>query len=286
MQPVSRRLAHFSAWIPLSLLLCLGCANPILISRPVHQDLSWFVRLDSYQDANSASARYQHPVRVTDEELTALLSRLLLEDRAGLMDSPRPPRPVFTIDEISLLAPGLAEAFRQATPQEWVSFYFSPPGETTLAVTSGGLFIKDDAIHVVLANHRLSLSQEATELSRIRANPFYSVKGSGGALAFEASRFVTGRQANWTGGHQASASELILDHRAFFSFLKRSGEAAGLIPSASPRLNSAADPTGQALLQRLQEEVAQLKKKVAEQEAEIDALKRRADRHPAPTPRP
>ncbi|MFO0705408.1 MAG: hypothetical protein U0412_01025 [Nitrospira sp.] len=202
------------------------------------------------------------------------------------MDSPRPPRPVFTIDEIGLLVPAIAEAFRQATSQEWISFYFSQPGGSGLGVTSGGLFIKDDAIHVVLANHRLSLSQEATELSRIQANPFYSVKGSGGMLAFEASRFISGRQANWTGGHQASASELILDHRAFLSSLKRSSEAVGLIPSASPRSSSVADPTGQAFLQRLQEEVAQLKRKVAEQEAEIDALKRRTDGHPAPTPRP
>ena len=282
------------------LFLCVGCAGPALTSHVVQEESSWFVRLDSYQNTGSSPVRYEHPATWTVEELSAILSRLLLEDRVGLMDSPRPPRPVFSVEEIGLLAPTIRHSFQQAKPSEWISFYLSQPNASGLAVTSGGIFVADSRLHVVTANHHASIAGGSEELASIRTNPMHSVRGSGGMLTFESSRFVMGRQANWSGGHRASASELILDHRTFLSFLTLAGATRAPLRAAGssvPALSSesgasqshssaSGDSDPNRAIIRLQEEVEQLKKQVAEQEAEITRLKRSADHSPRSTPGP
>lgn len=282
------------------LILCIGCAGPALTSRVVQQGSTWFVRLDSYQDAGSSSARYEHPARWTIEELTAILSRLLLEDRVGLMDSARPPRSVFASEEIGLLAPALRDSLQRAKPGEWISFYLSTPNGSAIEVTSGGMFLAGARLHVVVANHHALVAPNSEEMARVQANPFYSLRGSGGTLAFESSRFVMGTQANWSGGHRASASELILDHQAFLSFLKLPGavpassqvsDPSTTAPYSGPRASQTSqEATGEADLKgitlRLQEEVERLKWKLEKQEAEIARLQRSIERSPRATPSP
>ena len=272
------------------LLLCVGCAGTALTSRVVQEESSWFVRLDSYHNTGSSPARYEHPATWTVEEISAIFSRLLLEDRVGLLDSSRPPRPVFSVEEIGLLAPAIRHSFQQAKPNEWISFCLSQLNTPGLAVTSGGIFVADSRLHVVVANHHASIAGGTEELASIRTNPFHSVRGSGGVLTFESPRFVMGTQANWSAGHRASASELTLDHRAFLSFLKLAGATPAsvrAVGSSVPALSSetgASDPN-RAII-RLQEEVERLKKQVAEQEAEIIRLKRSVDHSPRSTPDP
>jgi hypothetical protein len=283
------------------LLLCVGCAGPALTSRVVHEETSWFVRLDSYQNAGNSYLRYEHPATWTVEELFAILSRLLLEDRVGLMDSPRPPRPVFSAEEIPLLVPAIRDAFQMATPSEWIAFSISTASGSGLAVTSGGIFLADARLHVILANHHTLLALNSEELARVRANALYSVSGSGGVLTFESPRFVIGRQSNWSGGgHRASASELILDHRGFLSFLKLAGSPQAPVQAvgssgaalsseagaAQRRSSTSGDTESNRSIIRLQEEIERLKKQVAEQAAEIDRLKRSIDHSPGPTPGP
>lgn len=232
--------------------------------------------------------RYEHPAIWTEEELDAILGRLLLEDRVGLMDKTRAPRTVFSEGDIAFLSPAIRESFRLATPPEWIVFGLLRSDEAGYAVTSGGMFLEKNKVHIVLANHKTAVANNSEELSRVRANPLYSIKGSGGALAFEPSRFVTDVQANWSGGNKSSASELILDYQSFLTMLKRtaisSGSSRANEPSASvvapapvvspnrSQLTPEADL--QQTIHKLQDEVGQLKKKVEEQEAEIGRLKR------------
>lgn len=273
-----------------ALLLSLGCSGPALTSRVVQQDSSWFVRLDLFQNAEKSSGRYDHPATWTIDELSAVLSRLLLEDRVGLMDRARPPRPLFSSEEIVLLAPAIVDSFRRATPSEWVSFSLSSPGASGVIVTSGGMFLADSRFHVIIANHRALLAKDSEEPANVRANPLRSIRGSGGTLTFESARFVTGTQPNWSGSHRVSASELILDHRAFLSFFKLPGavapaQALGLVPPATSsapgphrdRPATTGETDAQMVILRLREEVERLKKTVEAQEAEIVRLKHAAD---------
>lgn len=271
----------FLLWL---FIICAGCAGPALTSHIVQEEPSRFVRLDSY-GTGAESPRYNHPSTWTAEEVTAILSRLLLEDRVGLMDSVQPPHSVFSLDEIVFLAPAIKESFQRASPEEWIAIYTASPRGDGLTVTSGGMFLSDSNLHLVVANHRTLLARESADLAAVRENPFHSIRGSGGTLAFESSRYVLRRQANWTGGHRASASELVLDHRGFLTSLQRTGtittlssprETGSLALSSGSRSNEGlkSEPDPQAVILQLREENERLKRTVAEQEAEIARLKR------------
>ena len=246
------------------------------------------MRLDSFLDAGSASPRYDHPSVWRDEELSAILSRLILQERVGLMDNARPPRSVFSLEEIHLLVPTVRKSFQEATPHEWIVFTLAGQQATGREITSGGMFVEEGKLHLVIANHRLPLPANSQELARVRANPLHSVQGSGGALAFDAPRFVIANKANWSGGHRASASELILDHAAFLANLQRTGSAGAPLRvggSHAPVLAPEADAPGHELLHtgemdsaqiilRLREEIEILKQQLADQASEIDRLNR------------
>ncbi len=148
------------------------------------------------------------------------------------MDNARPPRSVFSLEEINLLVPAVRNAFQEAVSGEWIVFALFQSVEGGSATTSGAMFVEGGRLHVVIANHRIGLAPNSEDLARVRANPLYSVQGSGGALAFDSPRFVMGTKANWLGGHRASASELILDHGAFLSYLQLAGVTATPVRAA------------------------------------------------------
>lgn len=267
------------------LILCYGCARPAVKSRLVQQDDSWFVRLDSYADSPASSPRYEHPAAWTIDEISAILSRLLLEERVGLMDSRRPPRPVFSLEEVAVLAPTIRDSFAKATPHEWISFALSQAHDNQTVITTGGMFLSDSLLHVVIANHHTPVHTTSEELASVRANPLRSITGSGAILTFESSRFVMGTQANWSGGHRASASELILDYKGFLSFLRYPG-AGTTAPAPITPLRQPSEPDQHNQLLQLQEEVTRLQSKVREQEEEIRRLKQVDRALPRTTPTP
>lgn len=284
-----RAIPFTSCVFGLLILLCLGCTAPALTSRVIEQDSTWFVRLDSLQDTGSDIPRYDHPTAWRQEDLSAILSRLFIQERVGLMDHARPPSSVFSSEELNLLVPAIRTSFQTAAPSQWVSFVSDQSLDGGRVITSGAMFMEAGKLHVVIANHRLPLAGNAKELARVQANPLYSVHGSGGTLGFDSPQFVMHTKSNWTGGHRASASELILDHAAFLSYLQRTG--AAMVPSHGAQSKvSASEPEfhvprpqssnpGQTDVEgtilRLRKEIEILKQQLAEKEGEIDRLKRR-----------
>jgi hypothetical protein len=278
-----------------TLLLCLGCAGPPLISRPVQTEPSWFVRLDSYQDTSPSSDHlYDHPATWTMEELSAILSRLLLEEQKGILDTAKPPRLVFSQEEINRLVPAIQNAFRTARPHEWLSFHLTEPSGK--AITSGGLFIKNGRLHIILANHQEPGSAEDPDVKMVSANPLRSMRGTRGSLQFESARFSMGTEPNWSGGHAASASELTLDHQAFLAFLRlpiaSPPQPIASIPKAPQSENtslpstvaSKKEPVQKDPLLSLQDEIDRLKRKIEEQEKDIAKLKQSAGQPPKSKP--
>ncbi len=279
------------------LLLFSGCSTPLPTSRLVQQDSTWFVRLDSFETADRSSQGYDHPVSWKDEDLSVVLSGLLLEERVGLMDSAKPAKGLFSPEEIALLVPPLRQAFGDATSHEWVALSLIQPAGPEAAVTSGALFVEGHRLHVVVANHRSVLTQGSEDLARVQANPLYSAKGSGGAVGFEPSRFGLGTKANWSGGHRASASELILDHEAFLSYHRQSTSPTAryhsTVPSEPYKSTSFEDSYAQdadsgtidrgSEVKRLEAEIERLKQQLADKDREINRLQRESD-HSAPRP--
>lgn len=226
------------AFISCMLLTGVACSGPSLSSRPVVTEPAWFVRLDTEADLRQSGAvLYEHPKEWTDDDMRAILGRVLLQERVGLLDPPLPPRAVFSSEEADLLVPALRQAFRMAGPSEWIAFYLSRPGGTVQAITSGALFVKDGYLHVVVANRREPVEAGSSEWEGVRGNPLRSVRGTRGVLTFDPSRYVVDVAANWSGGHSGSASELILDHTAFLASVKPaapSSTAPSLSPASAP----------------------------------------------------
>ena len=203
------------------LLSCVGCAGPTFITRPVQDDLNLLVGLVSYNDQGKAAlVRHDHPIEWSDTDLYAILTRLRVQTRGGLLDSPGPARPLFSPEESTHLLPGLREAFRDARPSDWVGFalWASSRKSQALEVTSGGMFLQDRRLHVILANHRERVVSEKDGITAIHSNPFHSLRDVRGTLMFDPASYVVDSRIAWmAGGFESLASELILDYEAFLA---------------------------------------------------------------------
>jgi hypothetical protein len=92
--------------------------------------------------------------------MAAILHGIVVQEpltRVPLYDDMSTPRrhPAFTEDAVEFWAPLLSLALRTATPEELVTFYQSTRvSGTRREVTSGGLFVDGDELHIILSNLR------------------------------------------------------------------------------------------------------------------------------------
>ncbi|MBS0169272.1 MAG: hypothetical protein JSR62_02860 [Nitrospira sp.] len=283
------------------LLLTSACAGPSIHTRAVQENEDWFVRLDSVENPDRNTVHYQHPATWTAQDLFVILDQLFIEQRVGLMDEPKPVQDVFSPEESQHILPALQMAFHEALPHEWVAFLLAQPrSQNERAITSGGLFHESDRLHIVVANHRTILPSHSNELVNVRANPLYSVNGSGGTLGIEPRRFVISTKANWSGGHRASASELVLDHRGYLAQVHLSDRrrvTKDLTTSDSPTASRTAaedgrpivegtSPDSSTTIQRLESEIQQLKHTLADKQQQLERLKDGAAGQPLGRPVP
>lgn len=279
-------------------LLCAGCAGPTIASRAAVGEANWFVRLDTFLDSRAtADFRFDHPSQLSEAELTAILSRVQVQERAGLLEQKPFPRPLFSPGEIRQMVPSLQKTLRAAKPAEWAVFYSALPGGMGQEVTSGGMFVKGSQLHVVVANHHERIPSGSDSLAAIRANPLTPWGGKGVTLSFEPVRFVVGTQATWLGGSaSAPASELVLDHSAFLAEVPPSASAPAAAAATAPPATASApqgavilpptmpqaaprDTGGYASMKEqvtgLQNEIERLRRRLEEQDEDIALLKTR-----------
>lgn len=260
------------------LALCLGCGGPSFVSRPVVEGAPWFVRLQTYAQAGKAGeVRYDHPVQWSEQDLGAILTKLYLTEQVGLLDQKPLPRPVFSPEEAGRLVPALREAFRLAQPNEWVTFYLTRPVGQGEEIISGALYVEGQQLHVILANDREVLPA-GEEIRTVKANPLRALKVRGRTLTFDPVTSVIFSRNNWMSGYDhPAASEVILDHRKFLSSLKQASAKPAAAVTPPPQAEHA--PAGddlKATVQQLQGEIEQLKRRLAEQDAELATLKPRS----------
>lgn len=145
----------------IALLLSLtACQSRPILTESIYQDQSLVVRLAVDHTVGDS---HSHPVSMTTTQMSAFLSGVIVEEQTSLMpplplpgQRNEPPRhPAFTAAEIDLLAPLLVKGLNSAKPEEIVTFYWitqqQPPNDQ---VTSGGVFVEGDEIHLILGNYR------------------------------------------------------------------------------------------------------------------------------------
>ncbi len=160
----------------------VGCASPQFYSHVVYENPTSFVRLEFSPWAESASPETwnAHPVTLSQSQIDNALKGLRVrEHRAAPIRWVRGEaelEPAFHEAEIELLGPRLLEGLELAVSQELVTFYVSHPvNATTREVTSGGLYVTDGRLHIILSNYRSVYGIPPAGLIYDRRFPLFSL---------------------------------------------------------------------------------------------------------------
>lgn len=251
------------------LVWLVGCASPGFTIKPVEDNPSLLVGLAS-PPAGTADAKTQHnhPVNWTTGDLHAILKRLALQEGSGLLDSSRPPQAVFSQEDLAYLIPALQQTFSLARPADWIVFAVwgaSSPSHV-LEVTSGGMFLQDQQLHILLANHRERVSSEEIGIHAIRKNPFHVLRDVNRRLLFYPTDYIVKSQNAWlAGGFDSPASELILDYQALLATKRPDNPIEPEETRASERSHTdrRVSPADDTELSTLQEEISSLKEEIS-----------------------
>jgi hypothetical protein len=155
-----------------------------------------FVRLE-FDRTVKKGTEHSHPISLAPEQIAAVLSGVRIDEpialvRGDLLQRDPVPRvhPAFRNKDITLFAPLLALALSKATPEEVVTFYQTRYiSAITREVTSGGVFVQGDELHLILANYRSHTRYMAdfgsAETEDDRLTPMQSLAPQEGRLDFE-----------------------------------------------------------------------------------------------------
>ena len=171
-----------------------GCTSPQFATLTLYESPDAFVRLEVDRTLPQNTG-HSHPADISSEHMAAVLRGIIVEEpvmRLPLYDDLSQPRrhPAFTETEVAFFAPVLALAIKKAAPEELVTFYKTwPLSGTSREVSSGGLFVTGDELHVILANYRSPTHYNAdigvAETTDDRLAPMRAIAPQRGRLDFE-----------------------------------------------------------------------------------------------------
>lgn len=139
--------------------LLSACATSHLVTLTIVETPSRYVRLAVDRTVRLDSG-FSHPASIPPDQMAAVLSGLVVVEKGSNLPWPlgegRPYRPsAFDREDIRFWAPLLTQALGKATPEEIVTFYQSDTVSATRRdVTSGGMFVKDGRLFIILSNYR------------------------------------------------------------------------------------------------------------------------------------
>jgi hypothetical protein len=191
-----------SRLICLSLVAFVGagligaCSPRQFTTVTIYDTPAVFVRLE-FDRSVQKGTEHSHPISLTPEQISAILGGVRIEEplalvRGDILQRDPVPRvhPAFTDKDIAFFAPLLALALSKATPEEVVTFYQTRAiSAITREVTSGGVFVQGDELHLILANYRSHTHYMGdlgvAETQDDRLTPMQSLAPQGGRLDFE-----------------------------------------------------------------------------------------------------
>lgn len=144
-----------------SLLFFLAaCQTRPIQTETIYDDPSRFVRLEV---DSTVVGSHSHPINITTDAMIAVLSGVMIEEQpmfmtpTSLLTKDKEPRqhPAFNPEEVSFFAPIMAKGLGKAKAEEVVTFgQTSQMTTSTSKVTSGGVFVDGDELHLILSNYR------------------------------------------------------------------------------------------------------------------------------------
>jgi hypothetical protein len=176
-------------------LIC-ACSPRQFTTVTIYDHPTAYVRLE-FDRTVTKEEEHSHPTTLTAEQIAAVLGGVRIHEPITLVSGDllqRDPiprvHPAFTDKDIAFFAPLLVQAFSKATPEEVVTFYQTRSiSAITREVTSGGLFIQGNELHLILANYRSHTRYMAdfgvAETQDDRLTPMQSLAPQDGRLNFE-----------------------------------------------------------------------------------------------------
>jgi len=176
--------------------LMAACGPRQFTTVTIYDKPDTYVRLE-FDRTVKKGAEHSHPISLTPQHIAAVLGGIRIKEppafiRGDILQSKPVPRihPAFTETEIAFFSPLLALALSKSTPEEVVTFYQSRDlSATRREVTSGGLFVQGDQLHLILANYRSPTHYMAdfgaAETQDDRLTPMQSLAPQDGILDFE-----------------------------------------------------------------------------------------------------
>lgn len=288
-------------------LIIAGCAGTLSPEKTIHQDPRSAVFLQNVSDRSYQAA---HPIKLEEATLASVLRGVHTEEKAGftvlvgktLKSYVSSNTRVFSEDDIAVLTPYLTAALAQAAPNQRVGFrlYYAPviPTQSQKAsqnmdTTAGHLFADGLSLHLTLTLNRYRPGKTDTSYKGIDPRPLPDNDGLRDLevkfLPEAAVRPESYEQSGWFGG--SDDRTLVIDYQLLAKLLASPPEpartatlpAAQLVPPTpapvvqpiqpAPTLPA---PVGKSDpdLQAFKEELKALQKKLDEQNAELQKLKK------------
>ncbi|MEX2491547.1 MAG: hypothetical protein WD425_07275 [Nitrospirales bacterium] len=125
-----------------------GCETPQFQTMSILDTPNRVVALQAMSDPYGGKG-YDHPVLLTKDEMIRMLQGVRVE--RGLISASQ--HAAFSDTEIQLFAPHFVKALEKATTEEIVTFFETAHIDSEHDITtSGGLFVADGNLYVVLSN--------------------------------------------------------------------------------------------------------------------------------------
>lgn len=186
------------------LTLLTGCAIPQVPYRATYEDPVNFVRLEP--DPNVLPewppSAHSHPAVLEEATVRRLFTGLLVQEHRIVIQKKliglAPREAAFRPLELELLIPKITEALAQAKWNERVAFYISlPESSIKREITSGGIFVRGDHVHIILANRRIMYGIPAYGMIYDKRYPMRPTGPKGFDLYFDDGVAVVERHTSW-----------------------------------------------------------------------------------------
>lgn len=137
-----------------------ACQTRPVQTETIHDDPSRFVRLEI---DSTVGGSHSHPINITTDAMIAVLSGVMIEEQPMFMaptslltkDKESRQHPAFNPEEVRFFAPIMTKGLGKAKSEEVVTFgQTSQMTSSTSKVTSGGVFVDGDELHLILSNYR------------------------------------------------------------------------------------------------------------------------------------
>jgi len=143
----------------------------------------------------NAGSAYDHPARLSAQELTSILQEVRVEFKThwlqNLITGPLEAVPLFDEAALARVAPRLAEALVQAGARDRIVFYVAQRrADNRRDVTSGTLFVKGRGLTLALVNYQSRVDVVPGLTAYDRQAPEVAVAPQQFSLAFGQNKFV------------------------------------------------------------------------------------------------